>query len=98
MCIQGLLLSLNGLKIINTLCVYFEYNKVQCKFLIKYIATILQVYTSYVIILLKILQMPCIIIIIIYINQLIISFVLKNSWLKININNILLHNDDDDTI
>jgi len=51
MCIQGLLLALNGLKIINTLCVYFEYNKVQCKFLIKYIATILQVYTSDVIIL-----------------------------------------------
>ncbi len=55
MCIQGLLLALNGFKIIDTLCVYFEYNKVLCKKIIKYIPTILQVYTSYVIILLKII-------------------------------------------
>jgi len=55
MCIQGFLLTLNDFKIIDTLCLYFEYIKVICKIFIQYIATILQVYTSYVIILIEII-------------------------------------------
>jgi len=47
MCIQRLLLKFNSLDIFEvTLCIYFEYIKIQCKLLIKYIATILQVYLS----------------------------------------------------
>jgi len=37
MCIEGLLLTLNGLDIMVTLCVYFEYIKVICKLFTKYI-------------------------------------------------------------
>ncbi len=37
MCIQELLLTLNGLDIMVTLCVYFEYIKVICKLFTKYI-------------------------------------------------------------
>jgi hypothetical protein len=47
MCIQRLLLTLNGLDIFEvTSGVYFEYIKILCKIFIKYIATILQVYPS----------------------------------------------------
>ncbi len=41
MCIQGLLLTFNGFDSMVTLGVYFEYIKVICKILIKYIVTIL---------------------------------------------------------
>jgi hypothetical protein len=41
MCTQGLLLTFNGLDIVVTLGVYFEYIKVLHKIFIKYIATIL---------------------------------------------------------
>ncbi len=54
MCIQRLLLTLNGINIKVTLSVYFEYIKVLCQTFIKYIASILQVYPNYFIILFKI--------------------------------------------
>jgi hypothetical protein len=50
MCIQRLLLTLNGLHIRITLGIYFEYIIVLCKMIIKCIATILQVYPNYFII------------------------------------------------
>jgi len=53
MCIQRLLLTLNDLHIIVTLGIYFEYIKVLCKIFPEHIATILQVYPSYFIILSK---------------------------------------------
>jgi hypothetical protein len=46
MCVQRLLLILNDLNIIVTLCVYFEYIKILCKIFTKYIVAILQVYPS----------------------------------------------------
>jgi len=46
MCIEGLLLTLNGLDIMVTLCVYFEYIKVICKLFTKYIWAIVQIYPS----------------------------------------------------
>jgi len=52
MCIQGLLLALNGLSIMDTLCIYFEYIKVLCKTFTKYIVAILQVYPNCFIIIL----------------------------------------------
>jgi hypothetical protein len=55
MCIQRLLLTLNGFNIMLTLGVYFEYIKIICKIFTKYIVTILQVYQNYLIILLKII-------------------------------------------
>jgi len=51
MCIQRLLLALNGLDVMVTLSVYFDYIKILCKIFTKYITTILQVYPSYFIIL-----------------------------------------------
>jgi len=51
MCIQRFLLALNGINIKVTLNVYFEYIKVLCQTFIKYIASILQVYPNYYIIL-----------------------------------------------
>jgi hypothetical protein len=56
MCIQGLLLTLNGLNIMDTLGVYFEYIKVLCKIFIKCIAAILQIYPNYFIIFLEIIK------------------------------------------
>jgi len=50
MCIQGSLLTLNGLDIMVTLGVYFEHIKVLCKIFTKYIATTLLVYPNYLII------------------------------------------------
>jgi hypothetical protein len=41
MCIEELLSTFNGLDIMVTLCVYFEYIKVQHNIFTKYIATIL---------------------------------------------------------
>jgi hypothetical protein len=64
MCIEELLLALNGIDIMVTLCVYFEYIKTLCQIFIKYIATILQVYLSYIIIFLKIITKKFIIFII----------------------------------
>jgi hypothetical protein len=55
MCIQRLLLALNGTNIKVTLGVYLEYTKVPCQTFIKYIAPILQVYPNYFIILSKII-------------------------------------------
>jgi hypothetical protein len=52
-CIQGLLLALNGLNIMVALGVYFEYIEVSCKIFTKYIVTILSVYPSYLILLLE---------------------------------------------
>ncbi len=52
MCIQGLLLTLNGLDIMVTLNIYFKEIKVLCKIFTKYIVAILQVYPGYLIILL----------------------------------------------
>jgi len=40
-CIQGLLLTFNGIDIMITLKVHFEFIKIICKIFIKYIATIL---------------------------------------------------------
>jgi hypothetical protein len=54
MCIQGLL-ALNGLNIMVTLNIYFENIKVPCKIFTKCIVAILQVYPSYLNILLKII-------------------------------------------
>jgi len=54
MCIQGLLLALNGLNIMHT-CVYFEYIKVLCKIFTKYIVAMLQLYPNYLTILLEII-------------------------------------------
>jgi len=53
--IQELLLTLNGIDIMVTLCAYFEYIKILCKIFIKYIVAILQVYLNYIIILLEII-------------------------------------------
>jgi hypothetical protein len=39
--IQKLLLTLNGIDIMVTLCVYFEYIKTLCKIFIKYIAIVI---------------------------------------------------------
>jgi hypothetical protein len=50
---KDLLLALNGLDIMFTLGVYFEYIRVLCKIFTKYIATILQVYQAYIIYFLK---------------------------------------------
>jgi len=50
MCIQGLLLTLNGFSIMDTSCVYFEYIKILCKIFTKYIVAILQVYPKIIII------------------------------------------------
>jgi hypothetical protein len=65
MCIQELLLTLNGLDIMVTIRVYFEYIRIPCKIFThvlrpynKFIQTILLYF-------LKILQMRCVIIIII---------------------------------
>jgi hypothetical protein len=41
MCIQGLLLTLNGLYIMVKLNIYFEYIQVLCKIFTKYIVVIL---------------------------------------------------------
>jgi len=49
MCIQKLLFTLNGLHIMVTLGIYFEYIKILCKIFTKYIVTILQVYPNYLI-------------------------------------------------
>jgi hypothetical protein len=69
--------------------------------ILKYLLNILQPYYMFIQAMLlyfsKVLQMPCIIIII-SINYLMIRFVLKTIWLKINPNNILLHDDDDDIV
>jgi hypothetical protein len=54
MCIQILLLTLNGLDIMVDINVYLEYIKFLCKInFTKYIVAILQVYPSYFIIFLK---------------------------------------------
>jgi hypothetical protein len=53
MCIQRLLKTSNGLYIMVTLNLYFEYIKIVYKIFIQYIVAILQVYPSYLIILLK---------------------------------------------
>jgi hypothetical protein len=45
-----------------TLDIYFEYMKILCKIFIKYIVPILQVYPSYLIIFIKLLEMPFIVI------------------------------------
>jgi hypothetical protein len=55
MCIQVLLLTLNGFNIMVKLCIYFEYIKFLCKIFPKYIVAILQVYTSCLIIVLEII-------------------------------------------
>jgi hypothetical protein len=52
-CIQGLLLTSNELHIMVTLGIYFEYIKVIFTIFTIYIATILQLYLSYFIILPK---------------------------------------------
>jgi len=51
---SNILISINGLNIMVTLGVYFEYIKI-LKFFINYIMPILQVYPSYFITLLKII-------------------------------------------
>jgi hypothetical protein len=50
-----IIISINGMDIIVTLDVYFEYIKVLCKIFIQCIVSILQVYPSYFILLLKII-------------------------------------------
>jgi len=55
LCFQGLLLTLNGFNIIDTLHVYFENIKVICKIFIKYIMAILKIYPSYLVILIEII-------------------------------------------
>jgi len=55
MCIQRLVLTLNGFDIMLRLGLYFEYIKILCKIFIKYIVTILQVYPSYLIIFFEII-------------------------------------------
>jgi hypothetical protein len=51
MCI---IIKINCLDIIVTLCIYFEYIKILCKIFAKYFVPILQIYPSNPIILLKI--------------------------------------------
>jgi hypothetical protein len=48
---SSIIISINGVNIMVTLGVYFEYIKILCKIFIKYIMPILQVYPSYLIIL-----------------------------------------------
>jgi len=50
-------LLLNGLHIMVTLCIYFEYIQVLCKILTKYIVAILKVYLKILLYFLKLLQM-----------------------------------------
>jgi len=50
-------LLLNGLHIMVTLCIYFEYIQVLCKILTKYIVAILKVYLKFLLYFLKLLQM-----------------------------------------
>jgi hypothetical protein len=52
---SSIIININGLNIMVTLGVYFEYIEVLCKIFIKYIAPISQIYPSYFIILLKII-------------------------------------------
>jgi hypothetical protein len=55
MCIQNIIISINGLDIMVTLGVYFKYIKDLCKIFNKYIVPILQVYPNYLIVHLKII-------------------------------------------
>jgi len=50
LCFQGLLLTLNGFDIIDTLGVYSENIKVLCKIFTKYITAILEIYPNYLVI------------------------------------------------
>ncbi len=59
---SSIIISINGLNIMVTLDIYFEYMKILCKIFIKYIVPILQVYPSYLIIFIKLLEMPFIVI------------------------------------
>jgi hypothetical protein len=53
MYIQGLLLALNGVDIMVTLSIYFEYIKVLCKIFTKYMGTILQFIQTFLLYFLK---------------------------------------------
>ncbi len=52
---SNIIISINGLNIMVTLGVYFEYINFLCKMFTKYIVAILQVYSNYFIILLSII-------------------------------------------